>query len=86
MKGKKKVQVNKFSGEIKPLTSTDPFYMVLVEGSVYTPTIKHEDYNAAFEEMLRLSKKENKKAWVMVSVTQVEQVPNVTQLANMTES
>jgi hypothetical protein len=69
----------KFEGRIKPLTDCKPFYMVVVEGGIYPPNIKHENYDDAFEEMLRLSKKENKKAFVLVSVTEVEQIPNVKQ-------
>jgi hypothetical protein len=74
----KKKQV-KFEGRIEPLTDCTPFYMVVVEGGLYPPKLKHETYEDAFEEMLRLSKKENKKAYVLISVTQVEQVPNVKQ-------
>ena len=53
--------------------------MVVVEDSFYPPKKKHEKYDDAFQEMLRLSKKENKKAYVLISVTQVEQIPNVKQ-------
>ena len=74
----KKKQV-KFEGKIKPLTDYKPFYMVVVEDGVYPPKLKHENYEDAFQEMLRLSKKENKKAYVLISVTQVEQIPNVKQ-------
>lgn len=69
----------KFEGKIEPLTDCKPFYMVVVEDSVSQTRIKHEKYEDAFNEMLRLSKKENKKAYVMISVTQVEQIPNVKQ-------
>jgi len=69
----------KFEGKIESLKDCKPFYMVVVEGSIYPPNIKHEKYDDAFEEMLRLSKKENKKAFVLVSVTEVEQIPNVKQ-------
>ena len=74
MKDKKQV---KFEGRIEPLTDCKPFYMVVVEDCVYPPKLKHENYEDAFNEMLRLSKKENKKAYVLISVTQVEQVPNI---------
>lgn len=67
-----------FEGTIQPLTSNKPFYMVVVEGSHNAPTIKHEKYLDAFDEMLRLSKKENKKAYVLMSLAQVEQIPNIT--------
>lgn len=69
----------KFEGKIEPLVNSTPFYMVVVEGSIYPPTQQHEKYEDAFNESLRLSKKENKKAFVMLSVSQVEQIPNVTQ-------
>lgn len=69
----------KFEGKIEPLTDCKPFYMVVVEDGVYPPKQKHENYEDAFHEMLRLSKKENKKAYVLISVTQVEQIPNVKQ-------
>lgn len=74
----KKKQV-KFEGRIEPLTDCTPFYMVVVEDGLYPPKLKYEKYEDAFEEMLRLSKKENKKAYVLISVTQVEQVPDVKQ-------
>ena len=69
----------KFEGKIEPLTDCKPFYMVVVEDSPYPPKLKHEKYDDAFQEMLRLSKKENKKAYVLLSVTQVEQVSSVKQ-------
>ena len=68
-----------FEGEIKPLAKTKAFYMVVVQGSIYPPGKQHETYDDAFNECLRLSKKENKTAFVMVSVTQVELIHNVTQ-------
>ncbi len=68
-----------FEGEIKPFSNTKPFYMVVVQGSIYPPEKQHETYEDAFNECLRLSKKENKTAFVMVSVTQVELIHNVTQ-------
>lgn len=69
----------KFEGKIEPLKDCNPFYMVIVEDGVYPPKLKHEKYDDAFQEMLRLSKKENKKAYVLISVTQVEQIPNIKQ-------
>jgi hypothetical protein len=76
MKKKKEVR---FEGKIEPLTDLKPFYMVVVENGFYPPTLKHENYEEAFQEMLRLSKKENKKAYVLICVTQVEQISNVKQ-------
>lgn len=76
---KKKDTKNKYQGEIKPIFKAEPFYMVVVEDSHHPPTVKHEGYEEAFSEALRLSKKENKKAFVLMSVTQVEQIPNVQQ-------
>lgn len=69
----------KFEGRIEPLTDCKPFYMVVVENGVYSPNMKHDKYEDAFQEMLRLSKKENKKAYVLISVTQVEQIASVKQ-------
>jgi hypothetical protein len=74
----KKKKETFFEGKIEPFHDSNPFYMVVVEGSI-SPTIKHDKYENAFQEMLRLSKKENKKAYVVLSITQVEQIPNVTQ-------
>ena len=68
-----------FEGKIEPFVSKEPFYMVVVQGSIYPPEKQHASYEEAFNECLRLSKKENKTAFVMMSVTQVEQIPNVTQ-------
>ena len=69
----------KFEGKIEPLNNQKPFYMVLLENAHTPPQTKHENYEEAFQEMLRLSKKENKKAYVLLSISQVEQVPNVIQ-------
>ena len=74
-----KKKTTKFEGKIEPLTDCTPFYMVFVEDSPYPPKLKHQTYDDAFSEMLRLSKKENKKAYILVSITQVEQIPNVKQ-------
>jgi hypothetical protein len=68
----------KFEGKIETLTKATPFYMVVVEGSIYPPTQKHEKYEDPFNESLRLSNKENKKAFVMLAVSQVELIPNIT--------
>jgi hypothetical protein len=73
----KKEKQTKFEGKIEPYHDSTPFYMVFVEDSVHPPKIKHEKYEDAFNEMLRLSKHENKKAYIMISVTQVEQIPNI---------
>jgi len=48
-------------------------------GVIYPPKEKHEKYEDAFQKMLRLSKKENKKAFVLQSITQVEQIPIIKQ-------
>jgi hypothetical protein len=69
----------KFEGKIEAITSSEPFYMVVVEEGIFPPKTKHLSYQDAFEECLRISKKENKKAYVMLSVTLVEQIPNVLQ-------
>jgi len=69
----------KYEGKIEPLRDATPFYMVVVEGCALISKIKHETYELAYEECLRLSKKENKTAYVMKAITQVEQIPNVTQ-------
>jgi hypothetical protein len=69
----------KFEGKIEAITSSEPFYMVVVEEGVFPPKNKHLSYQDAFEECLRISKKENKKAYVMLSVTLVEQIPNILQ-------
>ena len=70
----------RFQGKIENLNELKKFYMVFVEGSKYPPLLKHEKYQEAFEEMLRLAKKENAKAYVMEAITQVEQIQKVTQL------
>ncbi len=78
-KDKLAVEPQHFEGVIEPLTDYRPFYMVVVEHGIHPPQTKHETYQEAFLECLRLSKKENKKAFVLKSLTQVEQVPNVVQ-------
>jgi phosphoribosyl 1,2-cyclic phosphodiesterase len=73
-----KKKQTRFEGKIEPLTDLTAFYMVVVEDSIYPPKEKHLKYDDAFSEMLRLSKKENKKAFVLLSIAQAEQIPNVT--------
>jgi len=67
----------KFEGRIEKKV----FYMVLVEGSPIAPRIKHDDYDVALNECVRLSKQEGKTAYVLKAVTEVEQSPNVSQLS-----
>jgi len=70
----------KYEGKIEPLRDTTPFYMVVVAGDrLSIDPVVYKSYEKAYEECLRLSKKENKPAYVVKSVTQVEQIPNVTQ-------
>lgn len=71
----------KFEGKIEPLSKCKTFYMVIVEGSHIPPNKQHDDYDEAFAEALRLAKKENKKAFVVQSITEVEMIPNVKQLS-----
>lgn len=73
----------RFEGKIEPLNKEEKVYMVWVEESVYPPKQKHDNYESAFEESLRLSKKENKIAYVLMAVTKVEQIPNITQFKNL---
>jgi len=73
----KKEKKAKFEGKIEPYHDSTPFYMVFLEDAIHPPKVKHEKYEDAFSEMLRLSKQENKKAFIMISVTQVEQIPNI---------
>ena len=63
-----------------PIKVEEGFYMVVVEGSICPPTEKHNDYDYALGEASRLSKKENKTAYVVQAITKVEQVVNVKQL------
>ena len=56
----------KFEGKIEAITSSEPFYMVVVEEGVFPPKNKHLNYEDAFAECLRLSKKENKN-WLFFS-------------------
>lgn len=53
-----------------------PFFMVLVENRS-APTKKYEEHKDAYEEAVRLSKKENQKAYVLKACTEIEQVPSV---------
>jgi hypothetical protein len=69
----------KFEGKIEPIRNSEPFYMVMVENSHKPPTVTHKNYEDAFNEAMRLAKKENRKAFVLLSVSQIELVPNVTQ-------
>jgi len=70
----------RYKGTIEPLRNVNIFWLVWVEGSIYTPKIKHETYDEAFAECQRLSKKENKTAYVLKAEKMVEQISNVIQL------
>jgi hypothetical protein len=72
--------MSKYEGTIQGITEK-PFYMVFVEGG-NTPQVKHEEYNDAFLEMVRLSKKENKKSYVVKVVSMCELTPNIIQYEN----
>jgi len=69
----------RYVGSIEPLRCAKAFWMVAIENG-YTPIKKHESYEEALAECQRLSKKENKTAWVLKAETQVEQIPYVIQL------
>lgn len=58
----------------EPIEEAEGFYMVVVNGSIYPPTEQHKDFDYALGEATRLSKKENKTAYVLKAVAQVEQV------------
>ena len=70
-------KAKKYEGKIEPLRDKKPFYMVVLEGSYNAPKVKHENYEQAFNEALRLSKSENNNAYVLISVSLIEQVPNI---------
>lgn len=70
----------KFEGKIEPLSKSKTFYMVVVEGGYTPPRKQHECYDEAFAEATRLAKIENKKAFVVQAITEVEMIPNVKQL------
>jgi hypothetical protein len=74
-----KAKKAKFEGKIEPIRNSEPFYMVMVENSHTPPTVTHENYEDAFTEAMRLAKKENRNAFVLISVSQIELIPNVTQ-------
>jgi hypothetical protein len=69
----------KYKGTIEPLRKSKSFWMVVIENG-YAPVKKHDSYEEAFEECSRLSKKENKTAYVLKAETQIEQISNVIQL------
>jgi hypothetical protein len=71
----------RFQGKIEPLSKSKVFYMVVVEGGHTPPNKQHEEYDDAFAEALRLAKRENKKAFVVQAITEVEMIPNVKQLS-----
>jgi hypothetical protein len=70
---------NRFEGVVEPFNNKKPFYMVVVEGNHTPPKVKHESYNDAFDEAMRLCKKENKTTYVVSSVTQINLVPKILQ-------
>lgn len=67
----------KFEGKIEPIRRSEKFYMVVVEGGHTPPSKKHEEYDDAFAEALRLTKMQNKKAYVVQAITEVELIANV---------
>jgi hypothetical protein len=69
----------KYEGTIEPLRKSKSFWMIVIENG-YAPVKKHDSYEEAFEECSRLSKKENKTAYVLKAETQIEQISNVIQL------
>ena len=71
----------KFEGKIEPISQSKTFYMVVVEGGHTPPKKQHKDYDEAFAEALRLSKKENKKTFVVQAITEVNLIVNVKQLS-----
>jgi hypothetical protein len=70
----------KYEGTIQGFTEK-PKYMVIVEGG-NAPTKQHEEYNDAFNEMVRLAKKENKKSYVVKVISMCKLIPNVVQYEN----
>ncbi len=69
----------KSAGKIEPIKNHKPFYMIVVENAHTPPSVTHENYEDAFNEAMRLAKKENKKTFILLSVSQIELVPNITQ-------
>jgi hypothetical protein len=67
-------------GTIEPLRTATSFWIVWVDGSHVNHFKQHTTYEEAFAECQRLSKKENKTAYVLKAETQVEQISNVIQL------
>jgi hypothetical protein len=55
------------------------FFMVVVDKGNFPPVKKHDTYQEALDEAMRLSKKENKDAYVLQSRVKVEQIPNIIQ-------
>ena len=80
-KKKSEVEHNRFHGYIEPmgLASEKKFYFVVVEGSATPPTVKHENYDDALNEAVRLSKHLNKVAYVVEAVTKISPVTHVHQ-------
>jgi len=70
----------RYKDTIEPLRTNKAFWIVWVDGSHNTNFKQHDTYEEAFAECQRLSKKENKTAYVLKAETQVEQIPNVIQL------
>jgi hypothetical protein len=64
----------------EPLRTATSFWVVWVENGFTNPSKKYPTYEEAFAECQRLSKKENKTAYVLKAETQVEQISNVIQL------
>jgi len=78
--------MSKTNKSIKKVTAkkeAHTFYMVFVEGCLSAPKVKHDNYQDAFNESWRLSIKENKKSYVMLAVTQIEMIPQVTKIQKL---
>ena len=76
-------KISTMETNLEPTQESQPFYMVFVENSASAPTVKHENYADAHAEMLRLSKKQGQKAYVLFSITEVEQVPKINSLIDV---
>jgi hypothetical protein len=60
------------------------FFIVLIEGVNHTPNVKHDDYQTALDESIRLSVNTNKTTYVLSAVAECKQVSSISNFKTFT--
>lgn len=73
------ITVSQLKNKSNQMENQTEQFLVVVQGSQYPPTILHDTYNEALMEATRITKKENKRAYVVKVVAMVELTAIVTE-------